>query len=32
MAGKRELIEPHSGAKRYVRRDEEGVASKRAMT
>jgi len=24
MAGKRELIESHSGAKRYVRRDEEG--------
>lgn len=24
MAGKRELIEPHEGDKRYVRRDEEG--------
>jgi hypothetical protein len=24
MAGKRELIEPHKGDKRYVRRDEEG--------
>ena len=24
MAGKRELIEPHSGDKRYVRRDEVG--------
>ena len=24
MAGKRELIEPHEGDKRYVRRDEAG--------
>lgn len=24
MAGKRELIEPHEGDKRYVRRDESG--------
>jgi hypothetical protein len=24
MAGKRELIEPHKGDKRYVRRDPEG--------
>ena len=24
MAGKRELIEPHKGDKRYVRRDEAG--------
>lgn len=24
MAGKRELIEPNEGDKRYVRRDEEG--------
>jgi hypothetical protein len=24
MAGKRELIEPHEGDKRYVRRDENG--------
>ena len=24
MAGKRELIEPHKGDKRYVRRDENG--------
>lgn len=24
MAGKRELIEPHPGDKRYVRRDEKG--------
>jgi hypothetical protein len=24
MSGKRELIEPHKGDKRYVRRDEEG--------
>jgi hypothetical protein len=24
MTGKRELIEPHSGDKRYVRRDDEG--------
>ena len=24
MAGKRELIEPHKGDKRYVRRDEKG--------
>ena len=24
MAGDRELIEPHEGDKRYVRRDEEG--------
>ncbi len=24
MASKRELIEPHKGDKRYVRRDEEG--------
>ena len=24
MAGKRELIEPHPGDKRYVRRDERG--------
>jgi len=24
MAGKRELIEPHTGDKRYVRRDESG--------
>lgn len=24
MAGKRELIEPNSGDKRYVRRDEQG--------
>jgi hypothetical protein len=24
MAGKRELIEPHEGDKRYVRRDERG--------
>jgi hypothetical protein len=24
MAGKRELIEPHAGDKRYVRRDEKG--------
>ena len=24
MAGKRELIEPHKGDKRYVRRDERG--------
>ena len=24
MAGKRELIEPHKGDKRYVRRDEQG--------
>jgi hypothetical protein len=24
MTGKRELIEPHSGDKRYVRRDENG--------
>jgi len=32
MDGKRERSEPHTGAKRYVRRDEEGGASKRAMT
>lgn len=24
MAARRELIEPHKGAKRYVRRDEKG--------
>jgi hypothetical protein len=24
MAGKRELIEPHPGDKRYVRRDDQG--------
>jgi len=24
MAGKRELIEPHDGDKRFVRRDEQG--------
>jgi hypothetical protein len=24
MAGKRELIEPHKGDKRYARRDEDG--------
>ncbi len=24
MAGKRELIEPHEGDKRYVRRDQKG--------
>jgi hypothetical protein len=24
MAGRRELIEPHKGDKRYVRRDEKG--------
>ena len=24
MAGKRELIEPHPGDKRYVKRDEDG--------
>ena len=24
MSGKRELIEPHPGDKRYVRRDDEG--------
>jgi hypothetical protein len=24
MTGKRELIEPHKGDKRYVRRDDEG--------
>lgn len=24
MAGKRELIEPHAGDKRYVRRDKKG--------
>jgi hypothetical protein len=24
MAGKRELIEPHKGDKRYVRRDDQG--------
>jgi len=24
MAAKRELIEPHDGDKRYIRRDEEG--------
>jgi hypothetical protein len=24
MAGKRELIEPHEGDKRFVRRDDEG--------
>ena len=24
MSGKRELIEPHKGDKRYVRRDEKG--------
>ena len=24
MAGKRELIEPHAGDKRYVRRDDKG--------
>ena len=24
MAGKRELIEPHAGDKRYVRRDKQG--------
>lgn len=24
MAGKRELIEPHKGDKRFVRRDEQG--------
>ena len=24
MAGKRELIEPHKGDKRYIRRDERG--------
>jgi hypothetical protein len=24
MAGKRELVEPHPGDKRYVRRDEKG--------
>lgn len=24
MAGERELIEPHKGDKRYVRRDEQG--------
>jgi hypothetical protein len=24
MAGKRELIEPHPGDKRYIRRDERG--------
>jgi len=24
MAGKRELIEPHEGDKRFVRRDEQG--------
>jgi hypothetical protein len=24
MAGKRELIEPHKGDKRFVRRDEDG--------
>ena len=27
MAGKRELIEPHSGDKRYVRRDDKGQFS-----
>ena len=27
MAGKRELIEPHEGDKRYVRRDESGQFS-----
>ena len=27
MAGKRELIEPHEGDKRYVRRDESGKFS-----
>lgn len=27
MAGKRELIEPHKGDKRYVRRDEKGQFS-----
>jgi hypothetical protein len=28
MASKRELIEPHSGDKRYTRRDKEGEFSK----
>jgi hypothetical protein len=27
MAGKRELIEPHAGDKRYVRRDDKGQFS-----
>jgi hypothetical protein len=27
MAGKRELIEPHEGDKRFVRRDEQGQFS-----
>ena len=27
MAGKRELVEPHKGDKRYVRRDDEGKFS-----
>jgi len=27
MAGKRELIEPHKGDKRFVRRDEKGQFS-----
>ena len=27
MAGKRELIEPHEGDKRFVRRDEKGQFS-----
>jgi len=27
MSGKRELIEPHKGDKRYVRRDENGKFS-----
>jgi hypothetical protein len=28
MTGKRELIEPHKGDKRYVRRDEKGEFKK----
>jgi hypothetical protein len=28
MANKRELIEPHAGDKRYVRRDEQGQYNK----